>query len=236
MDPRPIVLITGATAGIGLALAQRLAGTHRLVLCGRRAGSEYPDELPDGALYIQADFKDPLGAVEAIETALDEAGIEALHRVVINAGTGYYGSVESERPDTIRETLDVNLTAPIVLARHMAPFLEKVRGKLVLIGSVAHRGAANMPTYAASKAGLAGFARSLESEWQDRTAVQIIHPGPTATEMHEKAGYDAGKLRRLFFSAAGMADEIALLMDGSKKTATVSFGARLRRLVGKRSS
>lgn len=236
MDPRPIVLITGATAGIGLALARRMAKDHRLVLCGRRGARECADNLPDGALYIQADFETPNDAVDAIDDALHEARIDALHRVIVNAGTGYYGSVDTERAATIRRTLDVNFAAPVLLARRMAPFLEKARGKLVLIGSVAHRGAANMPSYAASKAGLAGLARSLASEWQDRIAVQIIHPGPTATEMHEKAGYQAGKLRRLFFPAADMADEIARLTEGQKSSATVSISARLRRLLRARSS
>lgn len=236
MEPRPIVLITGATAGIGLALAQRLAGRYRLVLCGRRTASQCVDTLPEGALYVQADFSAPHGAVDAIEAALGDAQIESLHRVVINAGTGFYGSVESEHADAIRTTLGVNLVAPILLAKRLAHHLETAQGKLVLIGSVAHRGSANMPSYAASKAGLAGFARSLESEWQGRIAVQIIHPGPTATQMHEKAGYDAGKLRRLFFPADEMADEIARLMDRPKSAATVSFGARLKRLARIRSS
>lgn len=236
MDTRPTVLITGATAGIGLALSQRLADRYRLVLCGRRPASQCADTLPEDALYVQADFSAPHGAVDAIEAALGEAQIELLHRVVINAGTGFYGSVELEHADAIRTTLDVNLVAPILLAKRLAPQLEAAQGKLVLIGSVAHRGSANMPSYAASKAGLAGFARSLESEWQGRIAVQIIHPGPTATQMHKKAGYDAGNLRRLFFPADEMADEIARVMDRPKSAATVSFGARLKRLARARSS
>lgn len=230
-DPRPTVLITGATAGIGLALAKRLAKDYRLVLSGRRDRREFARGLPDDALYVQTDLEAPEHAIDAIETALSDSRIEALHRVIVNAGTGYYGSVETESPDTIRRTLDVNLVAPVLLASRMAPYLEKTHGRLVLIGSTAHRGASNMPSYAASKAGLAGLARSLSSEWQGRIAVQIIHPGPTATEMHQKAGYEAGRLQRLFFPAADMADEIARLMETRKVAATVSVGARLRRLV-----
>ena len=175
-------------------------------------------------------------AAGAFERALPEAGIDALDRLVINAGTGVYGGAETETAAAIRQTLDVNLAAPILLARRLAPYLEAARGKLVLIGSVAHRGSANMPSYAASKAGLSGLARSLDAEWSGRIAVQIIHPGPTATPMHAKAGYDPGRLKGLFFSAEGMAEEIGRLMDTRRRRATVSVAARLRRLVSGRLS
>ncbi len=231
MGSGPAILITGASAGIGLALANRLAGENRLVLSGRRSREECGDALPEGALYVQADLADPKRAVDAIEAALRTERIETVHRLVVNAGTGYYGPPDSEDAEKIRRTLDVNLTAPVLLARRMARRLEKAGGKIVLIGSVAHRGSPNMPAYAASKAGLAGLARSLASEWQGRIGVQLIHPGPTATGMHEKAGYQPGRLGRLFFPAAGMADEIARLMRTDRTVATVSAGARLRRLV-----
>jgi NAD(P)-dependent dehydrogenase (short-subunit alcohol dehydrogenase family) len=231
MDARPTVLITGATSGIGLALANRMSGEYRLVLCGRRPIDDCADDLPEGATYIQADLENPPGAVDAIETALRSHGIETLDRLIVNAGTGYYRAAEAESAAIIRGTLDVNLFAPVLLARRLAPLLEAVQGKLVLIGSVAHRGSANMPAYAASKAGLAGLARSLGSEWQGRIAVQIIHPGPTATGMHQKAGYDPGRLSRLFFSSEDMAAEIDRLIQTDRQTATVSTGARLRRLL-----
>jgi len=231
MLTRPNAVITGATSGIGLALAHRMADAHSLVLSGRRSPEACVDLLPAGALYVTADLADPKAAADAFEQALSANGIERLDRLVINAATGVYGAAETETAAAIRETLDVNLAAPILLARRLAPHLEAARGKLVLIGSVAHRGSAKMPSYAASKAGLAGLARSLNAEWRGRIAVQIIHPGPTATPMHAKAGYDPGPLRQLFFSAESMADEIDRLMDTPRKTATVGAGARLRRLL-----
>ncbi len=236
MTRRPTALITGATSGIGLALAQRLESAHDLVLCGRRERRDCPSDMPQDAVYVQADLRDPEGAVDAVEAALAAAEIDALDRLIVNAGIGYYRSAGSETDALIRETMDVNLVAPVLLARRLTPQLEKARGKLVLIGSVAHRGSANMPAYAASKAGLAGLARSLESEWRGRIAVQIIHPGPTVTGMHKRAGYDPGRLKPLFFSADAMAAEIDHVMQARRASATVGAASRLRRLLTGRAS
>lgn len=230
MAGRPTALITGASAGIGLALAQRLASSHNLVLCGRRDRQACPPELPGDARYVQADLSNPQAAVNAIEAALKTFEITAIDKLIVNAGVGYYRPAGAETTDLIRETLDVNLVAPVLLARRLAPQLEEARGKLVLIGSVAHRGSANMPVYAASKAGLAGLGRSLDSEWRGRIAVQVIHPGPTVTDMHQRAGYDPGKLKSLFFSADAMAAEIDRLMRGRRPSATIGALSRLRSL------
>ncbi|MEX3007133.1 SDR family NAD(P)-dependent oxidoreductase [Hoeflea sp. TYP-13] len=231
MNDRPTALITGATSGIGLALARILSIEYSLVLTGRREASECADELPPGAQYVKADFSDPQAAVAEIEAAMRTAGLSRLDRLIINAGTGYYAPVDREDSAMIRETLDVNLAAPVLLTRHMVPFLEAAGGKVVFIGTVAHRGSPNMPAYSASKAGLAGLARSLRSEWEGRIGVQIIHPGPTRTAMHKKAGYPGGSLERFFFSADGMAEEIIRLMERDRLQATVMLRAGFRRLL-----
>ena len=201
-----------------------------MVLCGRRSADELQDQLPAGAQYVQADFSNPKAAVDQIEKAVGDH--PSLDRLIVNAGTGYYRRVALEDAATIRQTLDVNLLAPVLLARRFAPQLEAAAGSVVFVGSVARRGSANMPSYAASKAGLAGLARSLASEWQGRIKVQIVHPGPTRTGMHARAGFPSGgKRQHLFFSADAMADEILRFMRSDRQSASVMFGAGLRRLV-----
>ena len=232
MSGLPTALITGGTSGIGLALAHRLAGTHDLFLTGRSERNG----LPKDAGFIKADLSVPGEAANRIEAALRHAGVGALSKLVLNAGTGTYAAVGAEDAAMIHRTLDVNLVASVLLAHRLAPFLEAGGGRLVLIGSVAHKGSGNMPAYAASKAGLAGLARSLRAEWSGRIGVQIIHPGPTRTPMHEKAGYVPGRLERLFFSADAMADEITRLMETGRPHATVMIGARLRRLLSGKAS
>ena len=200
---KPVALITGATSGLGLALARRLARRYRLVLTGRREA--FPEPLPAGALYVAADLVEGQTAAERLDETLQEAGVERLDLAVLNAGTGRYGDPFDEDAGDIRETLAVNLGAPVCLAHRLFPYLERAGGRLVLIGSIAHRGSGNLASYAASKGGLDAFARALREEWRGRVGVSMIHPGPIATPMHEKAGFDPKGMTRIFAAPERMA-------------------------------
>lgn len=223
MVERRKILITGATDGIGLALAKRLAQNHDLILTGRK--STHPD-LPAGAIYVPADQSNPLDCVDAVLTALQNAGWNSLDNAVLNAGTGFAAIDGLDTSEIIRTTLDVNLSANIALAHALFPRLEKANGTLSFVGSVAHKGSPLFPAYAASKAGLDALTRALRSEWQNRVSVQIIHPGPTDTAMQEKAGYDTGKLRRIFIKPDIMAAMLERAIASQKSPVTLSFARR----------
>ncbi|MEO0543648.1 MAG: SDR family oxidoreductase [Pseudomonadota bacterium] len=211
MAKRRKILITGATSGIGLALTQRLCGRHDVLAIGRRNEVEAGALLPDGVVYIQADHSDPAGCAKAIAQGLLKLGWLKLDNAVLNAGVGTVVEDGTESVDLIRETLDTNLTAPVLIVRALYPWLSKANGTLTLVGSVAHKGQGMFPTYAASKAGLNGLARALRSEWRGSVTVQAVHPGPTKTEMHAKAGYDPGKVGALFIGA----DQMAGMLEGA---------------------
>jgi len=202
------ILITGGNAGLGLALAKKLARRHSLLLSGRKCHSDVADKLPQGAGYVVADQSDPELSAQALVNGIGDYGWDGLDNAVLNAGTGIAPLNGIDSTEAIRHTLDVNLLAVILQAQALFPMLKKSKGTLTLIGSVARSGSATIPAYAASKAGLHGLARALRSEWKGQVSVQVLHPGAAKTEMHDKAGYDPGRMRSLFLEA----DDVAAMM------------------------
>lgn len=194
------VIVTGASSGIGLALARRLdAQGADLMAIGRRAVADLPPDFPQIA-YHALDVSAGNAGPRLVEL-LAARGWDGLDLIIHNAGIGHYRPVAQEDAASIAGTIATNCLGPIALTHALAPHLARAGGKAVFVGSAAHKGAPGFPVYAATKGALAGFARALRSEWQGRIGVQILHPGPTRTAMHDRAGHDPGKLRALFLSA-----------------------------------
>jgi NAD(P)-dependent dehydrogenase (short-subunit alcohol dehydrogenase family) len=229
------ILITGGSSGIGLALANRLSIHHDVMVTGSRPQTDITEPFSSDLIYVQASQSEPDEAVKTIAEALLKAGWVKLDNVVLNAGTGFAVKDAIDDIDRIRETMDINLTATILLSRTLYPWLAKAGGTLSIVGSVAHKGQALFPAYAASKGALNGFVRALRSEWQSRVAVQILHLGPTRTEMHAKAGHDPGRLRSIFIRPSSMAAMMEFAMASKRSPLTLSFrryaraGSRLGR-------
>lgn len=217
--PRRIYLVTGASSGIGLAIVQQLAAKgHQVVASGRREPRDLPADFPDIA-YHALDLADG-------SAALRLAGrIETADRAILCAGAGFYRGIAEENVAEIERIVAVNLTAQMRLAHALYPLLAASHGRLGLVGSVAHKGAPSMPVYSATKAALDGFGRSLALEWQGRVAVRVLHPGPTATGMAERAGRAADWLSRLMLPPPSVA---AMIVDGLERDGgyrrTLSYG------------
>lgn len=201
VTPR-ICLLTGASHGLGLALAQELvARGYRVLGTGRRPLLDLPDDYPDCA-YLQVDLTQADAALRIADwTAQQVAG--PLPLAILNAGAGRYRPLSQETAAEMAEVLRINFDVNLQLAQ--ALFTKLQGGSLGLIGSVAHRGAAGMPVYAASKGALDGFGRALAEEWRDMVRVRVLHPGPVATGMSERAGRPRDLMDSLFLSPRAVA-------------------------------
>lgn len=212
-------LITGATDGIGLALARTYARDGRsLLLVGRKPLAALHDPLFTDDTYCEADLSQD-DCVKRINAACQSRDVAAFDLIVHNAGTGYWGSIAAQPEDDIRTLLDVNLRAPIAVTHQLVDRLRKGRGRVVFIGSVVV--AISSPDYAvygASKAALDGLARSLSYEVEPEVGVQAIHPGATHTGLHAKIGLTRERVDWTRFpSADEVAGQIARAIEGEPR-------------------
>ena len=171
------VLLTGATGGLGEAIARALAERRaQLVLSGRRAEALEQLALELGAHAVPCDLSDR-AAVERLAGASGEVDV-----LVANAGLPGSGTLLKVDQDEIDRVLEVNLRAPIALARRLAPaMVERGRGQLVFVASFAGKvpSAGESSIYTATKFGLRGFAHVLRAQMKRKNiGVSLVTPGP----------------------------------------------------------
>ncbi|MBF9071368.1 3-oxoacyl-[acyl-carrier-protein] reductase [Streptacidiphilus fuscans] len=173
------VLVTGGNRGIGLAIARAFAEAGDKVAVTYRSG-----EPPEGLLGVRCDITDG----EQVDQAFKE--IEAAHGpvevLVANAGITRDTLLLRMSEDDFTSVLDTNLTGTFrVVKRASKAMLRARKGRVVLISSVVGLlGSAGQANYAASKAGLVGFARSLARELGSRNiTVNVVAPGFVDTDM-----------------------------------------------------
>lgn len=169
------VLLTGATGGIGHAIARRLHGAGaRLILTGRRTEVLRPLAEEVGAQSLAVDLSDR-GAVARL--AEEWADVDVL---IANAALPASGALTSFSPEEIDRALDVNLRAPIMLARALAePMAGRRSGHLVLISSLSGKtGSPGTSMYSATKFGLRGFGQGLREDMRPfGVGVSVVFPG-----------------------------------------------------------
>jgi 3-oxoacyl-[acyl-carrier protein] reductase len=189
-EQRRTVVVTGASQGIGRAIARRLAGSgYDLALFARRESAlqEVAEELaPTGATVSVhvVDVSDGPSVGAAIDAVKERHG--AVYGLVNNAGITRDGLLIRMKPEQWREVLATNLDGAYHCLRATAPLLVRQReGRIVNITSVVGQmGNAGQVNYSASKAGVIGMTRSAARELAGRgVTVNAVAPGFIETEM-----------------------------------------------------
>jgi short-subunit dehydrogenase len=185
-----VVLVTGASSGLGRATTERLAGAGaRLIAHGRDEAALADLAARTGAVPLSADLALPGEADRLAQAALAVHG--RLDIVVSNAGQGWAGQFADMPPGDLDRLIAVNLAAPVRLTRAVLPaMLAAGRGYLAFVGSIAGRtGVAGEALYAATKAGLDTFAESLRFELSGRgIGVGVFVPGVVDTPFFDRRG------------------------------------------------
>jgi NADP-dependent 3-hydroxy acid dehydrogenase YdfG len=175
----PTAMITGASRGLGAAIATALAPTHTLFLAGRPSADLDAVAEQFGATTWPVD----LGDVDAIEEVVDP--IVELDVLIHNAGVAYPGRVAESTVDEWRATLGVNVLGPVALTLSLLPALRSAGGHVVFVNSGSGINASpGLASYSGSKFALRGFADSLRND-EPSLRVTSVHPGRIATEMQE---------------------------------------------------
>lgn len=194
------VLITGASSGIGRAMAVLAAEAGaKLLLTARR--EDRLEELLEvvhakgaDAKYVVGDVTDPAVRQKLLEKVQhDYQGLDVL---VNNAGVGAYGNFAEASPERLRQLMEVNFFAPVELTRLFLPMLEKGRTPAICnVSSVlAHRAVPGKSEYCASKFALHGFSDALRAELSSKGVdVILVSPSTTSSEFSSAVIEKKGK-------------------------------------------
>lgn len=180
------ILLTGASGGIGHALAHSLAARgHRLLLQGRNklALEQLCASLPEAHrhLVVPADLRDPQQRLELVRSCRAlPSGVDVL---INNAGIARFALLADTDDTVMRLILETNLLVPMALTRDLLPLLQGSRqGAVINIGSAfGHIGHPGFSIYGASKSGLHGFTEALRRELGD-SQVKVHYLAPRAVD------------------------------------------------------
>jgi short-subunit dehydrogenase len=225
MALRPITLITGASSGIGRELARVFARNgHDLALVARRKdrletlASELEAAYARRPIVIVADLEKPEG-LSIIADALGSAGVDPQY-LVNNAGFGLLGRADAGDRKAQLAMIDLNMRALTALSLAFIPALERYRGGILNVGSMAgFLPGPGMAVYYASKAYVRAFSDALHHELKPcGIRVTNLAPGPVPTEFGERAGSRKINTPSMLTQSAGHVAELGYrgLMEGKR--------------------
>jgi NAD(P)-dependent dehydrogenase (short-subunit alcohol dehydrogenase family) len=193
-----VVVVTGASSGLGVAFAEAFAEAGSDVVLGARR----VDRLAETAALVEAAGRKPLAVATDVSVpeqcqALIDSAMQAFGRVDIlinNAGVGSAHPATRETPEQFRSVIDVNLNGAYWMAQASGRVMQP-GSSIINIASVLGITTANLPqaAYSASKAAIIGLTRDLAQQWGSRKGIRVnaLAPGFFRTEMTDeyKPGY-----------------------------------------------
>jgi short-subunit dehydrogenase len=221
----PTALVTGASSGIGLAFARKLAASgHDLVVVARSEDKlkELADELRVDVEVLPADLTDPeqLAAVEA-RCANADRPIDVL---VNNAGSGTNGQFAMTALEVLDREVALDVVAPMRLTHAALPgMLARGSGGILNVASIAaFQAGPQNAVYSASKAFVLSFTEAVHEEVRTSGVhVTVVCPGATRTEFQQRGGFTAGKTPPAFWADADFVVDHALKALGRNQAVCV---------------
>lgn len=218
MNNQQQILVTGGTKGLGLAIVRRLAANDFRVVCLARNPTEEIRQLQDQTnrvRFFSLDIGNLAKLQSELKSILKETG--PIWGLVNNAAVGRDGVLATMHERDISQMIDINLTGTIILTKHVVrSMLLGGSGSIVNISSIiASTGFSGLSAYAATKAAMIGFTKSLARELgRAKIRVNSVSPGYMATEMTQ--GIDQDKLatitRRSPLDRLVSSDEVAAMV------------------------
>jgi 3-oxoacyl-[acyl-carrier protein] reductase len=224
-------LITGASRGIGRAIAEKLAGKDvELLLHGRNtvalAETRKAVELHCASVTLLVhDLAKPSGVSDLIA----EAGRDQIDLLVNNAGVAVVKPFAEITPIEWEQTVGVNITTPFMLTQHFAPRMPPGSSIVNILSVAAKAGFPNWSAYCMSKFALEGFSQSVREELRDRK-IRVINVYPAATDTDIWSQVEGQWPRDKMMSATQVADAVAFAL--SRPTDTLVENITLSSLAG----
>jgi 3-hydroxy acid dehydrogenase/malonic semialdehyde reductase len=206
------IMITGASRGIGAAIARRLLAEGAAVIGIGRDFSVWP-KIPEGFTPVTMDLSDLAALPGGLKTLLQEH--PGLDGVICNAGHGRFGALEQFSPAQIQGMIDLNLTQHLLVARAVLPGLKRRGfGDLLFMGSEsALAGGPRGAVYSACKFALRGLAQSLRQDCAaSGVRVSLINPGMVDTDFFDGLDFRPGELPENHIRPQDVADAVATVL------------------------
>lgn len=213
-----VVIVTGASSGLGVSFARGFAEAGADVVLAARRAEKLADtataveELGRKALVVPADVADPEQCQRVVDAAMETFG--KVDVLINNAGVGTAFPATRETPEQFRGVIDVNLNGSYWMAQACGRVMQP-GSSIINISSILGITTAGLPqaAYAASKAGVIGLTRDLAQQWGARKGIRVnaIAPGFFESEMTDtyQPGYLDSQMPRVLLGRTGHGEELA---------------------------